>query len=98
MKLTRAQRRVLQTLADDEDVDLAYDKGGGWWIGDEKTNGKLAMALICRVLVSADGHGDFQRYAINESGRRALQGLPPYRDSHGNYHESLAGCTEPGGE
>jgi hypothetical protein len=94
MKLTRAQRRVLKSLAENEDIDLAFDKGGGWWIGDEQTNGKLATALIRMVLVRKDGHtsGDMERYTINDSGRRALEGLPPYRASDGRYYDTFYEC------
>jgi hypothetical protein len=90
MKLTNAQRRVLQAMSDDVDVDLAWAKGGGWWIGDEQTNGGLALFLIRRMLVSAEeSGGGMERYRINESGERALRGEKPYRDADGNYYDDV---------
>lgn len=91
MKLTRGQRRVLEAIRYDPDADLAYSKGGGWWYGDEQTNGKLALSLIRLMLVKDESESeDFQRYTINSSGIRALEGEPPYCDSLGDYHDSIA--------
>jgi hypothetical protein len=93
MKLTKRQREVLTMLRDDPECDLAYSPGGGWWIGHEQTNGRLANSLIRAVLVNCYGLGtSFERYEINESGRRALEGLPPYCDRDGNYHETIWEC------
>lgn len=91
MKLTKRQREVLTLLRDDVDLDLVYSKGGGWWIGNDETNGKLAKFLIQNILVSSDSGfaSDFERYVINESGKRALEGLPPYCDCHGKFHEDF---------
>lgn len=91
MKLTRVQRRVL-TIMRDDDQELVYSRGGGWWLDLERTNGKLGLGLLRLMLISPDSWAsdDYQCYWINESGRRALEGLPPYFDCCGNYHDSLA--------
>lgn len=75
--LTKRQREVLQALADDEDLDLAYDKGGGWWLGAKQTNGKIVNSLLRLCLLRNITDSEMLRYTINESGERALKGIKP---------------------
>lgn len=90
MKLTKRQREVLTSLRDD-DADLAYSTGGGWWVGDSQTSGRLAHWLISNCLVKADHVKDsMELYFINESGRRLLDGLPPYCNAEGLYFGTLS--------
>jgi hypothetical protein len=93
MKLTRGQRRVLIAMLD-PDCDLVYCKGGGWYCGDIPTNGKMGLGLIRLCLVSPDSWGsdNYQCYWINESGRRALEGKPPYCNAEGEYFDTLYEC------
>jgi len=85
-KLTKRQREVLQALADDDNLDLVFAKGGGWWLGNERTNGKLALSLIRLVLVNdiSDTGDDLWRFTINDSGKRALAGIKPIYELGGN--------------
>ncbi len=72
-------------LRDDKEYgDLVYEKGSGWWLGAKRTNGKLALNLIRLCLVSKQDYSD-DRYCINQSGLRALEGKKPYRQSNGTY-------------
>lgn len=89
MKLTKTQINVLQRLANDE--DLVYEKGAGWWFGNERTNGQLAQFLIRNILVSCDDFGkQVEHYSINESGRLALAGKEKiYRISSGELVATL---------
>jgi hypothetical protein len=90
MYLTRRQREVLTKLRDEPDCDLAVS-GLECWVGNEKTSLALAYALLRLMLLSpVDMGGSAAYYEINESGRRALDGLPPYRDASGQYHDSVA--------
>lgn len=87
LKLTRQQRKALEFLRDDKEYgDMVYEPGAGWWLGINKTNGKLALGLIRLCLVSKEQYNNSDRYEcwiINESGKRALDGKPPYRKSDG---------------
>lgn len=92
-KLTKRQISVLEFLRDNNESDMVYDKGAGWWIGNERTNGKLALGLIrlCLVVQSQGNNmGEFSRWGINESGRRALRNQPPYCLSDGTYVSNLS--------
>lgn len=58
MKLTARQREILEGLWEhhhgdnpDDDHDLIYDKGGGWWFGLEKTSGKTCNWLLAHALI-----------------------------------------------
>lgn len=73
--LTKRQREVLQMLADDEDCDIAYERGDAW-CGDVKIAARTVFALIRMCAISLDGDsrvGQFERYHINETGRRLLE-------------------------
>jgi hypothetical protein len=73
--LTRGMFRALTEMERD-DEELVWEKGGGWWIGDRRTNGKVGirLLLLCLVSASQDSHtGKFERYDINEEGRRIIR-------------------------
>ena len=90
MKLTRGQRRALRIM-NREDEPLTYEKGAGWWLGNDKSNGKLGLGLLRLCLISPDSFGDdqYQNYWINSSGLRALNGDPPYANGDGQYFDTL---------
>ena len=92
MKLTKRQREALIFLRDDDEYgDLVYEKGSGWRLGVEQTNGKLALGLIRLCLISEQEFSDDYRcWRINESGLRALEGKAPYRLSSGKYVDVLS--------
>lgn len=96
MRLTRYQRQVLVWMrdnssdGDDPDTDLVYEEGGGWWCGDRRVSSTTAHFLIRNALVSADEMSRaIQRHTINECGKRAIEGLQPYRNGDGQYFDSL---------
>lgn len=72
-KLTSGQRAVLKKMKAEE--ELVWSKGGGWWIGEDRTNGRLAMSLLRACAISQLDYTkeDFQIYVINETGRIALE-------------------------
>lgn len=72
-KLTSGQKRVLERMKAEE--ELVWSKGGGWWIGEDQTNGRLALALLraCVISQMSTNRDDYQIYNINETGRIALE-------------------------
>lgn len=72
--LTKRELEVLQKMKENE--LLTYSKGSGWWIGEEKTSGRLAMSLLRNCLISEDsfcaGRDNYVNYYINETGESAL--------------------------
>ncbi len=93
LKLTSQQQKALKFLRDDKEYgDLVYEQGAGWWLGTNKTNGKLAMNLIRLCLVTkvdASSVTKYERWEINDSGRRILEGKLPYRKNDGTYTDDL---------
>lgn len=94
MILTTGQRKALLFLRDDDEYgDMVYEKGIGWWLGTQKTNGKLALGLIRLCLVSmeqgANLDDEYQRWEINGCGIRALNNQPPYRLADGQYSNNF---------
>lgn len=93
--LTPRQREILTILRDGEDsgdetqpCDLVVCEREAF-AGTETTSPGLVRALERLMLISpVDGGGcdRVQCYEINESGRRALKGLPPYMDGDGNHY------------
>lgn len=57
------------------DEELVYSLNGGWWIGLRRTTGRVAMDLLslCLINEAQDSQPDFQRYTINEDGRKILE-------------------------
>lgn len=98
LKLTDRQRWALEFLRDDEEYgDLVYEPRAGWWLGADRTNGKLAFGLIRLCLITKEpGTSDniCERWGINESGRRALDGKPPYRNGSGVYTDKICQIGE----
>lgn len=79
--------KILQWMADNEhDEVLIKDRLSYWW-GLERTGYKTVAALLecCFISWNELCNG----YTINDSGKRFLQGEKPYRDSDGNYHETM---------
>lgn len=71
-KLTAKQRFVLNKLLNEEE-ELVYEEGAGWWIGEDRTNGKLANSLLRACLISDCSFGSVLRFSINQTGRNALK-------------------------
>lgn len=74
MQLTKLQRETLEAIAKGE--ELVGAKHGGWWVGETSVNGRVAWALIRKILVSRSqfSRDDYEYYEINEAGSRALRG------------------------
>lgn len=93
MKLTNGQRRALEFLRDDEEYgDMVHELGNGWWLGTHRTNGKLALGLIRLIFVTREqfsNNDKYERWEINETGLRALDGKPPYRKADGTHVDNL---------
>jgi hypothetical protein len=92
VKLTRGEREVLQRLHNQTRIDIVYEKGAGWWLGNRRLSSKLAKSLLQKCLIRADSMnspGVFERYIISPSGERALDGEPPYRRADGRYVDAL---------
>lgn len=81
--LTPSMARVLREMAEGEgedgerDVDLIYERGAGWWVGNRRTSGRVALGLLRLCLVHEDqnaGPGSaVERYFISEDGRQILK-------------------------
>ena len=86
-KLTPAARLVLRWLADNEHEDDLLCEGIHCWYGPERTSWRVVKQLLNSVLISPDTFSEqtSKRFTINESGKRYLKNLPPYRDSDGKY-------------
>lgn len=74
VKLTSKQKNVLHIMRSTEET-IVFSKGGGWWIGEHQTNGKLVFALLRGCLISRDSYSkdNFEIYYINETGIEALE-------------------------
>ena len=72
-KLTSTQKNILKRMHSGE--DLTFSKGGGWWIGNDMTSGKLVNSLIRHCAISQDSFSSdkYQIYEINETGRFILE-------------------------
>ena len=73
-KLTKRQKEILTMMNNDH--ELIYCKGGGWWIDDIKTNSKLVFSLLRGCLISLDSFsnvGIYEIYYINETGKESLE-------------------------
>ncbi len=88
--ISRRAKELLQLLAgDDPDTSEIVCDGGKCWLGLERVHRSTVTQLLQKVFVRCDDLGGCEHYSINESGRRFLEGLPPYRDSSGQYHETM---------
>jgi hypothetical protein len=73
--LTKGERHVLEKLATDLEVlELVEAIPGGWWIEEDRIDGRICWSLLRKVLISEHQYSDenFKRYYINEWGRNAL--------------------------
>lgn len=76
LPLTPKQARILRRMRD-EDEELVFERGVGY-VGLERVGRRLVFGLLCRAVVSMakDSRiGKFERYHINETGRKALAAL-----------------------
>ena len=74
-KAGKRQLAILKIM-NEQDEELVWEKGAGWWIGLEQTSGKTVKALIqftCISLAQDSNKDDFQRYQINSTGQKTLQ-------------------------
>jgi hypothetical protein len=71
--LTKGCERVLRESLAGE--DLVRESGAGWWIGDRKTSGPVAMRLLRLCLISPDAFNgiDVEHYHVNEDGKKCLE-------------------------
>lgn len=71
-KISKKQLEVLSKLKDG--AEIVFEKGAGWWIEEDRTNGKLVREFLkmC-VLRECDYGGILIRYTINETGLNALK-------------------------
>ena len=92
MTLTKGERRLLQKMVDEEE-ELVFGRGGGWYCGNDRTSGRVAWSLIRKMLIRSDQYLDDDSYAvwdINESGRLALTGETKiYRTGDGRMFETI---------
>ncbi len=74
VKITKTQILALTRMRDQEEY-LTCEKGGGWWIGPHKTNGKLAINLLRLMLVKEDGYQSvhMQHYLLTSEGEKAIE-------------------------
>lgn len=73
--LTTDMHRVLVKMrAVEEDDELTHATPGGWWIGDERIDGRTCYRLLrlCLIHRSQDSRDDYERFTLNEEGQRVL--------------------------
>lgn len=73
--LTKGERTVLEKLAANPEIlELVEAIPGGWWIEEEKIDGRVCWSLLRKVLISEHQYSNenFRRYYINEWGRNVL--------------------------
>lgn len=74
-------RRIQAVSEEDGGQELVYERGAGWWVGLDRTSGRAPRQAIQLVLLHLEGDGrvgDFERWTLNEDGRRVLED-PTYR-------------------
>jgi len=70
-KLTPREKEILERMKSGE--ELCYEKGSGWWIGDDRTSGRKAFIFLRFCMVSEDAYsGVVQRYHLNGTGEECL--------------------------
>lgn len=84
--MTKREREIL-TLLNDTDDYLIQD-GRSVAVGTIYTSPRLVLNLLRHCFISQDSMSP-SVYWINDSGRRALRGEPPYACVFGHFHETL---------
>lgn len=69
--------RFLKRILESEDQEVVYERGAGWWVGEDRTTGRwprlaLTLALVSPTQDTHVGHG-LERYEVNEEGRKLVQ-------------------------
>ena len=79
IRVTARMVKVLQAMAngalDDDECELVYERGAGWWLGLERVGNTAGTRLLqaCAIRAESDNRiGEFERYTINETGRQIL--------------------------
>lgn len=73
--LTKRQREIL-TIMRDQDEELVYERGVGY-IFESPVAARTVFALLrlCAISLQSDSEpGGFERYRINGTGRKLLEG------------------------
>ena len=76
--LTKRQREVLLMMDEDEDCDIAYERGTAF-VGNTPIAARTVFALIrhCAISLDEDSRvGRFERYRINGTGRWLCRDRP----------------------
>lgn len=87
--ISKRAKEVLNWLKENEHDDYLVVSGLEVWYGLNRTNWGIVLELITFCFISEDSICK-NSYYINHAGKRYLEGLPPYRDTHGQYHANLA--------
>lgn len=74
--IPKGVQNLLRRILASEDEEIVYEKGAGWWIGDDRTSGRYPLMAIRLCLLSCDelrgfGGRGMERWTINEEGRKA---------------------------
>lgn len=71
--LTPGALRVLREMRD-QDEELIYEPGAGWWVGLRQTSGSVAFQLLRLCLLHKETFqgGSLERYVLNEEGHNIL--------------------------
>ena len=71
--LTVGALQVLREMRD-QDEELVFEVGAGWWVGLRRTSGRVAFELMRYALIRQTdfGGGRLERHVINEEGRMIL--------------------------
>ena len=75
MRLTAAQRSVLEAMARGETLHYSGWRSGSYWIGDDRVlSATVARLRTSRlIVVESTGRGGAAEYAISPAGREALR-------------------------
>lgn len=75
--ITKRQLQVLRLMRDN-DQDFVYERGRSGYVGLERVSKETMLALIRLMAVRLDPYsviGVFERYTINETGRKICEDL-----------------------
>jgi hypothetical protein len=70
-----AEMNLLRRIVESEDGELVCSRPGGWWVGNEKVSGKIAMNLLRLALIRVEYNDSdsYVIYGVNQDGRRVLE-------------------------